>query len=124
MNPVLRLTLWVTRKDESGHYLFGFGLVLDYGSLWFVFRRKNWARWFVTIFTLPFVCYDPFLWHREHLTFSVFQSVWFWLSDLLDIIAVVLLFHPTSNRWFRAHKPPPNTAPPPTPTAPLSLWMV
>jgi len=100
------------------YYIFGFGLVLDYVPLWFVFRRKNWARWFVAIFTLANVCYDPFLWHRDHQTFSAFQSVWFWLSDLLDIVAVVLLFHPSSSRWFRAHKLPPNPGLEPPATAP------
>jgi len=98
--------------------IFGVGLVLDFVPLWFVFRRKNWARWFVAIFTLGYCCYDPFLWRRYHQTFSAIQSVWFWLSWFLDIIAVALLFHPSSSRWFRAQKLPPNTALEPTATAP------
>jgi hypothetical protein len=82
------------------YYIFGFGLVLDFVPLWFAFRRKNWARWFVAIYTVFCVCDAPFLWHRYHLTYSTFQTVWFWSSDILDIIAVIMLFYPSSNRWF------------------------
>ena len=92
---------------SSYHYIFGFGLILDFAPLWFVFRRKNWARWFVIIYMVFNVCFDPLLGNRFHLTFSTLQKVWFGLSDILDITAVVLLFLPSSNRWFRDRKLPP-----------------
>jgi len=99
--------IYYGRWDVSFYYyMFGFGLVLDFVPLWFAFRRKNWARWFVVIYTVWNVCDDPIWWNRYHQTYSTLQIVWFGLSDLLYIIAVVLLFHPSSNRWFRGHKLP------------------
>jgi hypothetical protein len=92
----------------SSDISFGIFLVLNIIPLWFVFRRKNWARWFVAILTIAGVCYSPFLWVQEQQTFPAFWKVWFWLSVLSDIIVVILLFHPSSNRWFRA-KPSPET---------------
>jgi hypothetical protein len=88
------------------YYIFGFDLILDFVPLWFVFRRKNWARWFVAIFTFAYLCYDPFLWMRDHKTFSAWFSAWFILSDTAEIAALVLLFHPSSNNWFRRPKQP------------------
>src|SRR5580700_11920599 len=101
--------IYYGRWDVSFYYyMFGSGLILDFVPLWFAFRRKNWARWFVVIYTVWNVCDDPMWWNRYHQTYSTFQTVWFGLSDLLDIIAVILLFHPSSNRWFRGHQMPPN----------------
>ncbi len=94
--------IYYGRWDVSFYYyMFGFGLILDFVPLWFAFRRKNWARWFVVIYTGWNVCYSPLLWVRYHQTFSAFYTVWFWLSDLLEFIALIALFHPSSNRWFQ-----------------------
>jgi hypothetical protein len=86
----------------SADISFGGFLILYVIPLWFVFHRKNWARWFVAVLTFGGVCYSPFLWVRDHQTFSAFYTVWFWLSNLLDVITLILLFHPSSNRWFQA----------------------
>jgi len=89
-------------RNLSADISFGIFLILYVTPVWFVFRRKNWARWFVAILTFGGVCYSPFLWVRDHQTFSAFWTVWFWLSDLSDIIVVIALFCPSSNRWFQA----------------------
>jgi hypothetical protein len=102
----------------TSSFIFGFNLVLDFVPLWFVFRRKNWARWFLAIFTFAGIWCAPSLWARSHQTFSAFQSTWFWLSDLLNIIALVLLFLPSSNRWFHGRKLSPGTI------LSIGLWMV
>jgi len=86
----------------SADISFGIFLILYVIPLWFVFCRKNWARWFVAVLTFGGVCYSPFLWVRDHQTFSTLGAIWFWLGDLLDIIVLILLFHSTSNRWFQA----------------------
>ena len=88
-------------NNLSSDISFGSFVVLYIIPLWFFFRGKSWARWFVAILTFAGVCYSPFLWARDHQTFSAVETVWFWLSDLLDIITVIALFHPSSNRWFR-----------------------
>jgi hypothetical protein len=82
------------------YYMFGFGLLLDFVPLWFAFRRQNWARWFVALYTVFGVCDEPFFWHRHHQTYSICQALWIASSDIVDIIALVLLFRPSSNRWF------------------------
>ena len=91
------------------YYTFGIGLILDFVPLWFAFRRKNWARWLVAIYTLLCVCFDPFLGNRYYQTYSAFQIIWFSLSDILDIVALILLFFPSSNRWFRGQQLPPKS---------------
>ena len=82
------------------YYMFGVGLVLDFVPLWLAFRRQNWARWFVALYTIFSVCDVPFFWHRHPQTYSVCQALWIISSDIVDLIALVLLFRPSSNRWF------------------------
>jgi hypothetical protein len=88
---------------------FGGFFILYVIPLWFIFHGKNWARWFVAVLIFGGICYSPFLWVRDHQTISIFWAVWFWLSDLLDVATLILLFHPSSNRWFRGQQMPPNT---------------
>jgi|SRR5208282_222557 hypothetical protein len=73
---------WGNLSADISFVLF---LILNILPLWFIFRRKNWARWFVAILTSGGVCYSPLLWVRDHQTFSAFYTVWFWLSDLLAL---------------------------------------
>jgi hypothetical protein len=101
---------------QLSHYvLFGSWLIEDilfFVLLWCAFRGKNWARWFVAVWTVLLeVCISLFVWVRDHQTFSTFGAVWFWFGWLLDIIAVIALFHSSSNRWFREHKLPANQSP-------------
>jgi len=97
---------------QSSHYvLFGSWLMLDIlflVLLWCAFRGKNWARWFVAVWTLFEVCFSPLAWVCYLHTSSTLGAVWFWFDWLLDIIALFALFHTSSNLWFRAHKLPPN----------------
>jgi hypothetical protein len=107
---------------QWGNYVadisFGLFLIVYVIPLWFLFRGKNWARWFVAILTFIGVCYSPFLWIQDHQTMPAFWKVWFWLSDLSDIIVMILLFHSSSNRWFRGYQLPSNYSLEPTATAP------
>jgi hypothetical protein len=77
-------------------------LIIYVIPLWFLFLGKNWARWLVVILTFCGICHSFFFWVWHHQTFSVFETVWFWLVNLSDIITVIALFHPSSNRWFQA----------------------
>src|SRR5208282_2086511 len=88
--------------DLSADIFFVLFLMLNIPPLWFVFRRKNWARWLVAILTFGDVCYSPFFWVRNHQTFSALYTFWFWSIGLLEVIALIALFYPSSNRWFRA----------------------
>src|ERR1700728_597329 len=57
---------------------FGLFLILYVVPLWFIFIRKNWARWFVAILTaFNIVCMTPFVWIHFHQTFSSFGVIWF-----------------------------------------------
>jgi FtsH-binding integral membrane protein len=104
---------------QLGHYImFGSWLfegLLFFVLLWCAFRGKNWARWFVAVWTVLLeVCISPVVWVRYHQTFSTLGAVWFWFGWLLDIIAVLALFHTSSNLWFRGPKMPLNHSPEPT----------
>jgi hypothetical protein len=89
---------------------FGLFVIVYALPLWFVFHGKNWARWFVAVVTgFDTVFASSLVWFRYHQTFSTLGAVWFWLSYLLGIIAVIALFHPSSNRWFRGSKLAHNT---------------
>src|SRR5580704_11358801 len=100
---------------QWNHYIIcGSFLVEDSISfllLWCAFRAMNWARWFIAILTVFEVCFSPFVWVSYHQIYSFIGAVWFWLSDLLDILAVIALFHSSSNQWFRSHKLSLNTTP-------------
>jgi hypothetical protein len=107
---------------QLSHYVtFGGWLIEDilfYVLVWCAFCGKNWARWFVAIWTVLLeICISPFAWVSFHRAYSTFGAVWFWLGWLLDIIAVIALFHPSSNRWFRGHRLPSDAVPEPTPTS-------
>jgi hypothetical protein len=94
---------------QSGQYgVFASWLIEDivfFFLLWCVFCGKNWARWVVAVWiVLSEVCISPLAWVRYHQTFSTLEAVWFWFGWLLDIIGVIALFLPSSNRWFREYK--------------------
>jgi len=94
---------------EFNHYvMFGIWLIEDilfFVLLWCAFCGKNWARWFIVIWTFFLeICVSPLVWARYHQTFSMLGALWFWFSYLLDIVALIVLFHSSSNRWFRGNK--------------------
>ena len=69
--------------------------------LWFMFRGKNWARWMFLVVALPG------LWIALPTTIEAFKTqsfswaIYYVQHYLLDIVALIALFLPISNRWFR-----------------------
>jgi hypothetical protein len=79
-----------------------FLLVILSIPLWFLYRRKNWARWyFLVLVGLSLAAFCA----NENVTLISSAIV------LMDVVAVVALFLPASNQWFRARA----KAPPPIP---------
>jgi hypothetical protein len=77
-----------------------FLLVLLSIPLWFLYRRKNWARWYFLVLIVLLLAL--------FFTYANMTLV----SDgiiLMDVVAIVALFLPASNQWFRARAkaPPP-----------------
>jgi hypothetical protein len=114
----------VSNFQLSHYVMFWIWLVEDiflFVLLWCAFRGKNWARWFVAIWMVLEVCISPFSWVSFHQPSSILWAIWFWSSWLLDVIAVLALFHASSNLWFRGSKMPPSQSPEPTPIEDSSL---
>ena len=97
---------------------FGLSLAVLFVQVWFIFRGKNWARWLLVAMMFAGFCVLPWFIKR----YSSHSASWITLSvlqNLADIVVLVALFLPSSNRWFRRCKTlPPNTALKPTATAP------
>ncbi len=83
---------------------YGSELIMLLLPLWFVFRGKNWARWLLVAVAFAGFCFRlPQLIRHFHE-----HSVWWvvtyrWLS-LIDVVALVALFVPSSSRWFRGNR--------------------
>src|SRR5271165_4279573 len=94
----------VVHFQWSYYVICGIWLVEDllcFILLWCTFRAKNWARWILAVFTFVGVCISFPHFFQSHHTWPAYFIVWFWLSDLMDIVTLIALFHPSSNRWFR-----------------------
>jgi hypothetical protein len=69
--------------------------------IWFIWRGKNWARWLLVAFAFGgFVLSFPSLIEHFQARSGSWIVTYFW-RNLIDVIAVVLLFHPSSGEWFR-----------------------
>ena len=84
---------------------------LKYGSestmmllqLWFIFRGKNWARWFLVALAFAGFCLGlPQLIRQfqEHLVWWVVNYPLLSLASLAQWLALVALFHPSTSEWF------------------------
>jgi hypothetical protein len=72
--------------------------------LWFVFRGKNWARWLLVALALTGFCFRmPQLIQHLH-EHSVGWIVSSRLYSLTEVVALVILFLPSSSRWFRGNR--------------------
>jgi hypothetical protein len=71
--------------------------------LWFCWRGRNWARWLLVAFAFGGLClsFPRLVRHLQAGPASWIVS-YCW-RNLIDLIALVVLFHPSSNRWFRGH---------------------
>jgi hypothetical protein len=81
---------------------YAWGLLLT----WLILRGKNWARWLclalIAIAVMDFAFSPSEI--RQLLDRPVLQVTWFSIQSLLCPAAVVLLFLPASNEWFRQNK--------------------
>jgi hypothetical protein len=69
--------------------------------IWFICRGKNWARWLLVAFAFGgFGLSFPSLIEHFQARSGSWIVTYCW-RNLIDVIAVVLLFHPHSGEWFR-----------------------
>ncbi len=80
---------------------FVFELLMLALPLWFTWRGKNWARWLLVAFALGGLCLSvPGLIEHIHTHAASWIVTYSW-QNLIDVIALVLLFHPSASQWFR-----------------------
>ena len=83
------------------------------------YGRRNWARIALLILTgLGLGAYAPQLVHviAEHPLYGILNL----LLVIGEGVAIVLLFTPAANRWYKPAKPPAPPAPPAAPAAPAA----
>ena len=95
-------------RDEWNDLLvfvkYGSELIMGWLPLWFVFRGKNWARWLLVAFAFAGFCsrLSLLIWlFHEHSVWSVVTYRW---HSLIEAVALVALFVPSSSRWFRGNR--------------------
>ncbi len=74
------------------------------------YRRRNWARIALLILTgLGLGAYSPHLVHAiaEHPLYGILNL----LLVIAEAVAIVLIFTPAANRWYKPPPPPPAAAP-------------
>lgn len=85
---------------SMGNYAMGTFLV------WLIFSGRNWARWFFAV--LIGLAVWGFLSSEQEMkrlyALPPLRFAWVYFQSLLSPVAVVLLFLPESNRWFRLMK--------------------
>jgi hypothetical protein len=65
-----------------------------------VARRRNWARWILTIVTIAsLVLMNSLI--RFQLTYSLLTGTATVSQILLEVVGCVLLFVPSAGRWYR-----------------------
>jgi hypothetical protein len=83
---------------------FGFEFIILLLPLWFLVRGKNWARWLLVALAFAGFCFRlPQLigQFQEH---SIGWIVTCRLYSLIEVVALVALFLPSSSRWFRGSR--------------------
>jgi len=95
--------LWYVHRFPNFHHWINFYFPTTLGcGLWtlfiyFIYRGKNWARWFLSCVIVvwaiaaPFMLIGPLHWD-------------FYFQMLLDGFAVVALFQRESNEWYKGAK--------------------
>jgi len=83
--------------------------------VWMSFRRRNWARIALLIYTgLALGAHAPGL--LRSLAATPLLGVPDLLLVLVEIVAIILVFTPAAGRWYKP-RPPPPASPPPAPPA-------
>lgn len=80
---------------------FGSEFVMLLLPLWFIFRGRNWARWLLVAFAFGGLCVSlPQLMRHLEAHSGSWMVTYVW-RNLIVVAALVALFLPKSNRWFR-----------------------
>jgi len=88
--------------EKPGFYLvLAFFAAILFLKVWSVYTRRNWGRWLNVAF---------FAWGLIGMPQTMKKSseweVWLLgIQTFLILIAIILLFIPESNRWFRREPP-------------------
>ncbi len=83
---------------------FGSEFVMLLVPLWFIFRGRNWARWLLVAFAFGGFCISLPQLMRHFEAHSVSWMATYSWRNLIVVGALVALFLPKSNRWFRRDK--------------------
>jgi RsiW-degrading membrane proteinase PrsW (M82 family) len=76
-------------------------LVVLFVPVWLIFRGNNWPRWFLAALFLVGFCADLVSFINSHSSHSASWLALRFLKPFVDLVALIALFLPSSNRWFR-----------------------
>lgn len=87
----------------SNHFLcmeYAFEVGIASFMTWFIFRGKNWARWFLVLVCVAGLCSSV-----PNVVKHIRQPSLWWIltygaGNLVDVAILVALFHPSSSEWF------------------------
>ena len=100
------LTRSALRADWGDRWVwvqFGVQLMILVLPFWFIFRRKNWARWLLLAYALGGYCVAfPLVQHRLQ-THATWWLLRFAVINLIAVAGLVALFLPSASKWFRAN---------------------
>jgi hypothetical protein len=86
------------------HYIkWGSEVIMLLVPLWLVFRGINWARWALVVIALLGFCFTLPLLFRQFQAHSFPWIITYFQRNLINVLALVLLFLPQSSHWFRRH---------------------
>jgi len=93
------------RRDWTGYggLAFSFEVLLLAVPLWLAFLGWNWGRWLLAISVIGGMGLGIHWSVARAGQVSNWRIVAFWLRSFIDVVAVVVLFMPSSSRWYRAN---------------------
>ena len=68
---------------------------------WFVFQGKNWARWLLVALTFAGFCFSFPQLIQGFQSHSFSWIIDFFQRNLINVVALIALFLPSSSQWFR-----------------------
>jgi hypothetical protein len=102
-NQVPNLVLNAIRGNWQSAYfyvIFVALLTVLFVPVWFIFRGKSWARWLLlAIFCVGF-CAHFLSFSNSRSAHSASWIALDFVKSFVDIVALIALFLPSSNRWF------------------------
>lgn len=79
---------------------YGSEIIMLLLTLWFIFRGKNWARWLLLAVGIAEFCLSVPRVIQHFQNHSASRILTYCLRSLVDVVALVALFHPSTNEWF------------------------